>query len=136
VALLLSAGLLLVSAAPQSVSLLRDVLFLEREQFSRLIAVLIVSNLGLWLLLIYTRVRWSNQAIHFDYLVRSLGTSEFTRQHPEIERLPPVVVVIPAYEEENNIAAIIEAAPRQVCGLDLALLVVDDGSRDGTARAA
>lgn len=127
---------MLVSAFPGSVSILRDVLFLEREQFSRLIAILIVSNLGLWLLLIYTRVRWSNQAVHFDYLVRNLGASEFVSRHPEIERFPPVVVVVPAYEEEKNIATIIEATPEQVCGLDLALLVVDDGSRDATARIA
>jgi hypothetical protein len=136
IAVLLSAGLIFIAAVPGSVSLLRDVLFLEREQFSRLIAILIVSNLGLWLLLLYTRLRGSNQALHFDQLVRHLGATEFRRRYPEIENLPPVVVVIPAYEEENNIAAIVENAPQQVCGLGLTLLVVDDGSRDATLRVA
>ena len=136
IALLLSLALIMMSAAPNSVNLVRDMLFLEREQFSRLIAMLILSNLGLWLLLLYTRIRWSNQSLQFDLLVRNLGVSEFGRRYPEHQTLPPVVVVIPAYEEEGNIGAILHEMPEQVCGLRVAALVVDDGSRDDTAREA
>jgi hypothetical protein len=135
-ALLLSVGLLVVAGVPNSVNLLRDMLFLEQEQFSRLIAILILSNLGVWLLLIYTRVRWSHQAIQFDLLVRNLGISEFGRRYPEMLTLPPLVVVVPAYEEEGNIAAILHEIPERVCDLPLAVLVIDDGSRDDTAREA
>lgn len=136
VALLLSVGLVVVSAVPNSVNLLRDMLFLEQEQFSRVIAILIVSNLGLWLLLIYTRVRGSQQPIQFDRLVRSLGVAEFARRYPEMQTLPPVVVVIPAYEEEGNISAILQVMPDRICDLPLATLVIDDGSPDNTARDA
>ena len=44
-------------------------------------------------------------------------------------------VVIPCYNEERTLAAVVErvlAAPR--CGLDVELVVVDDGSRDRSAE--
>ncbi|MCF2526468.1 glycosyltransferase [Yinghuangia soli] len=46
----------------------------------------------------------------------------------------PVAVVIPARDEERRVAATVHAA-RSVPGVDL-VVVVDDGSRDGTVRAA
>ncbi|MDI2131896.1 glycosyltransferase [Yinghuangia seranimata] len=46
----------------------------------------------------------------------------------------PVAVVIPAHDEERRIGATVRAA-RVVDGVDL-VVVVDDGSRDGTVRAA
>lgn len=41
------------------------------------------------------------------------------------------IVIIPTYNEIENISNIIDAVMRQPCGLDV--LVVDDGSPDGTA---
>lgn len=133
---LLAGGLALVSAFPSSVNLLRDMLMLEREQFSRLIAILIASNLGLWLLLLALRARGHRQADQFDHLVRALGRSEFRRLYPERQRLSDVVVVIPAYEERDNIGAVLDAMPDSACGLPLEALVVDDGSADDTAEVA
>lgn len=134
--ILFGAGLVTVSAFPASVNLLRDMLMLEREQFSRLIAVLIASSLLSWLLLIHSRGRWSQQSEQFDRLVRALGTAEFQRLYPEIERLPPIVVVMPAFEEADNIGAVLEAMPASACGRPLAPLVIDDGSGDDTAGVA
>lgn len=126
----------MVSVSPSSVNVLRDLLFLEREQFSRLIAILILSNLLLWMLLIYTRVRWSRFPLQFDRLVRRLGVADFASSYPGVEALSPVVVVIPAFEEEGNIGPVLRQMPAEVCGLELTALVVDDGSADGTAQEA
>jgi glycosyltransferase involved in cell wall biosynthesis len=46
------------------------------------------------------------------------------------------VVVIPALDEIASVAAVVDATPRSVCGLDTECLVVDDGSTDGTETAA
>jgi Glycosyl transferase family 2 len=47
-----------------------------------------------------------------------------------------VAVVIPAYNEEDNLAHVLARIPDAVCGVDTAVLVVDDGSRDRTGDVA
>jgi glycosyltransferase involved in cell wall biosynthesis len=48
-------------------------------------------------------------------------------------RLAPVVVVIAAYNEERGLATVLDGLPDTVCGLPADVVVVDDGSADGTA---
>jgi glycosyltransferase involved in cell wall biosynthesis len=47
-----------------------------------------------------------------------------------------VAVVIPAYNEEDSIGQVLPRIPRTVCGVETAVLVVDDGSRDRTGDIA
>jgi glycosyltransferase involved in cell wall biosynthesis len=51
-------------------------------------------------------------------------------------KLPPVAIVIAAYNEEGAIGPVTEALPATVCGLDTAVVVVSDGSVDATAKEA
>jgi len=50
--------------------------------------------------------------------------------------LPPVVIVIAAYNEEGAIGPVVGALPAEVCGLATAAIVVADGCADGTAAEA
>ena len=48
-----------------------------------------------------------------------------------------LVVTIPAYDEAPTIASVIREVPRSIEGIDqVEVLVIDDGSRDGTVRVA
>jgi hypothetical protein len=47
-----------------------------------------------------------------------------------------IAVVIPAYNEEDSIAQVLMRIPETVCGIETAVLVVDDGSRDRTGDIA
>jgi glycosyltransferase involved in cell wall biosynthesis len=48
-----------------------------------------------------------------------------------------LIVTIPAYNEEATIGTVIREVPRAIAGIDaVEVLVVDDGSRDGTVDAA
>jgi len=48
-----------------------------------------------------------------------------------------LIIQIPAWNEEEHLAETIEALPKRVEGFDdLAVLVIDDGSEDGTAEVA
>jgi glycosyltransferase involved in cell wall biosynthesis len=48
-----------------------------------------------------------------------------------------LLVGIPAFDEEKSITAVVRAIPREVAGIaSVRVLVVDDGSRDATARLA
>lgn len=58
----------------------------------------------------------------------------FRAEHPG--QLAPVVVVIPAYNEEPSVAGVVASVPERLAGMDVSVLVVDDGSADATADAA
>ena len=47
---------------------------------------------------------------------------------------PRITVVVPAYNEAGNIRLLVEELAPAVAGLDAEILVVDDGSSDGTAE--
>jgi hypothetical protein len=47
-----------------------------------------------------------------------------------------VAVVIPAYNEADSIGHVLDLMPSEVCGVPIETLVIDDGSRDGTADVA
>ena len=50
--------------------------------------------------------------------------------------LPPVALVIPAYNEEGAVGPVVAALPRTVCGLDTEVIVVADGCVDATVKEA
>jgi glycosyltransferase involved in cell wall biosynthesis len=50
--------------------------------------------------------------------------------------LPPVAIVIAAYNEEGAIGQVVEALPKTVAGLGVATIVVSDGAVDATAKEA
>ena len=50
--------------------------------------------------------------------------------------LPPLAIVIAAYNEEGAIAPVLEALPPVVSGLEVAKIVVSDGSADATVKEA
>jgi hypothetical protein len=53
------------------------------------------------------------------------------QRYPDV-KLSPVVGLICAYEEEDNIGAVLAAMPTEACGLAVTTLVVVDGGRDKT----
>lgn len=50
--------------------------------------------------------------------------------------LPPLAIVIAAYNEEGAIGPVLEALPPVISGLDVAKIVVSDGSGDATVKEA
>lgn len=48
------------------------------------------------------------------------------------EHMPPVAIVIAAYNEQGVIGSVVDALPASICGLGTVAVVVSDGSADGT----
>jgi glycosyltransferase involved in cell wall biosynthesis len=72
-----------------------------------------------------------------DQAIDDAAEAAFTHGYGErATSLPPVAIVIAAYNEEGAIGPVIEALPEQVCGLATAAIVVADGCADGTAKEA
>jgi glycosyltransferase involved in cell wall biosynthesis len=61
--------------------------------------------------------------------------ADFEWRYPEA-RFGPVVTVIAAYQEADNIGDVLKVMPEAVHGLEVSTLVVVDGGSDGTAAAA
>lgn len=68
-------------------------------------------------------------------LVVGLAQQDFDQRYPEF-RPSPVVALICAFEEEDNLGQVLKAVPDTACGLAVTTLVVVDGGEDETARVA
>ncbi|HEX3794988.1 MAG TPA: glycosyltransferase family 2 protein [Acidimicrobiales bacterium] len=60
---------------------------------------------------------------------------DFDARYPDL-KLTPAVGLICAFEEEDNIGAVLAAMPAEACGLPLTTLVVVDGGGDHTDQVA
>jgi glycosyltransferase involved in cell wall biosynthesis len=67
--------------------------------------------------------------------VRDRARSEFEASYPNVH-FGPVVAVIAAYDEEDNIGDVLKAMPTLVGDLEVSTLVVVDGGTDRTADIA
>ena len=66
--------------------------------------------------------------------VTDRAAAAFLEAHPGTGS--PVVVIIPALNEEASVGDVVATVPDQLCGLAVDVLVVDDGSSDATAEKA
>jgi glycosyltransferase involved in cell wall biosynthesis len=69
--------------------------------------------------------------------IDSAAAAAFTIQYgARATALPPLAIVIAAYNEEGAIGPVIEALPPIISDLEVAKIVVSDGSGDGTVKEA
>ena len=72
-----------------------------------------------------------------DQVVDDAAIKALTDAYGErVTGLPPVAIVIAAYNEAGAIGPVIEALPAEVCGLATATIVVADGCADSTVAEA
>jgi glycosyltransferase involved in cell wall biosynthesis len=72
-----------------------------------------------------------------DEAIDSTASRAFADQYgSRAAKLPPLAIVIAAYNEEGAIGPVIEALPDSVSGLAVAKIVVSDGAADGTVKEA
>ncbi len=72
-----------------------------------------------------------------DEVIDSAAIRAFTEEFgDQATALPPVAIVIAAFNEEGAIGPVVDALPRTVGGMDAAAIVVSDGSVDSTGKDA
>ena len=67
--------------------------------------------------------------------VTGAALSAFAATYPDL-KLQPLVVVIAALNEEDNIGPVLDEVPEQIADVPVSLLVIDDGSTDKTTQVA
>jgi len=77
----------------------------------------------------------TSRDLGFDLAVDSVASDNFADRYAR-PILGPVCVVIAAYREAATLGTVLDAVPATVHGLSLTILVVDDGSDDGTSEVA
>jgi hypothetical protein len=109
----------------------------EKGNERRLVFALTVGFFVLLFLVLRAQAHADENERAVRILVEALGRERFDRARadalPDGRRL---VVVLPAFNEAENVGAVIRSMPDRVAGLHVVPLVVNDGSEDRTAEAA
>jgi len=133
--LLVALGLLVVAGTEIPDAVLEAFSF-ERENGTRIVGVAIFAILILFLLVVRALAQGSRITRELSAVLEGLAWEEFKLAgNPERFR-DRVAVLVPAYDEAENIGHVLPKIPTEVCGVETAVLVVDDGSRDGTGEIA
>jgi hypothetical protein len=133
--LLVALGLALVAGTEIPDAILSAFSF-ERENGTRIVGVAVFAILVLFLLVIRALAQSSRITRELSGVLEGLAWEEFRAAgRPERFR-DKVAVLVPAYNEADSIGQVLARIPEQVCGEETAVLVVDDGSRDGTGEVA
>jgi len=69
-------------------------------------------------------------------VLEGLAWEEFRQAHEPERFRGKIAVLVPAYNEADSLGYVLDRIPEEVCGRETAVLVVDDGSRDGTGEIA
>jgi hypothetical protein len=134
---LISAVLLLLAIAPGLFNPLFEVFNFQPGNGQRLTAVLLFAVGVLFVLLIRIQSEVDTSERGIRQLVESFGQSAFDWDAAaDLPAGKRIVVVSPAHNEAENVAAVIEAMPPEVEGYHVVTIVIDDRSDDGTAETA
>jgi len=108
----------------------------QRSNGTRIVGVAVFAILILFLLVVRALSQGSRITRELSSVLEGLAWEQFRIDgHPAAFR-DKIAVLIPAYNEADSIAWVLDRIPATVCGAETAVLVVDDGSRDGTAEVA
>ena len=128
-------GLALVSGTEITDALLSAFSF-EKGNGGRILGLAVFAIFILFLLILRALSQAGRNSRQLSAVLEGLAWEEF-RQAGLAERFRGrIAVVIPAYNEAESIGHVLAQMPAEVCGVETAVLVVDDGSRDGTSEAA
>ena len=124
--------LIAISANPNFINFIRDMLSLQQHQHGRLLALLIISNMFLLFYSLNTKSKVESIRIQIDKLIRNLGATDLEEGTELGEKIKPIMIIIPAYNEEKNLKELLPQIPDQINGIGVGVLVVNDASEDNT----
>ncbi len=137
VLILIAAGLgLAVVSGTELTDALLEAFSFEQGNGGRILGLAVFAIFVLFLLILRALSQAGRNSRELSAVLEGLASEEF-RQLGLPERFRGrIAVVIPAYNEADNIGHVLARIPETVCGRETAVLVVDDGSRDATGEIA
>ncbi len=135
----LAVALFSVSVHPNALNEVLSLFSFQPGSGGRIIGLLVLSNFFIYLLLLQLMGQVNTTERNLGNLVRALAKSQFRQEYQQrnVESDPaPIQVVIPAYNEAESIATVLQRIPSQVEGLGVGVIVAVDGATDGTQEIA
>ena len=108
----------------------------ERENGTRIVGVAVIAILILFVLVVRALSQGSRITRELSAVLEGLAWEQFADAGQPERFRDRIGVLVPAYNEADSIGYVLDRIPERVCGLETAVLVVDDGSRDGTGEIA
>jgi hypothetical protein len=133
--LVAAGGLLIVSGTDLLDSVLSAFSF-QRGNGGRILGLAVFAVIVLFLLTVRSLVQNGRIERKLSAAIEGIAWDEFRNAGLPERFRDRVAVVVPAYNEEDNIGQVLPRIPKSVCGMEIAVLVVDDGSRDDTGAIA
>jgi Glycosyl transferase family 2 len=133
--LLVGLGLALVSGTEVTDKLLSAFSF-EKGNGGRILGLAVFAIFVLFALILRALSQAARNSRQLSAALEGLAWEEF-RQAGLPERFRgKIAILVPAYNEAENVGHVLDRMPAEVCGVPTQTLVVDDGSRDGTGDVA
>jgi hypothetical protein len=133
--MLAGAGLMIVSGTELTDRLLSALSF-ERGNGGRILGLAVFAIIFLFILSIRALAVAGRNTRQISAVLEGLASEQFRLEDRRRLFRDRIAVVIPAFNEADNVAHVLDQIPDEVCGVPTAVLVVDDGSRDGTEAVA
>ena len=128
-------GLALVSGTEVTDALLSAFSF-EEGNGGRILGLAVFSIFILFGLILRALSQAARNARQLSAVLKGLAWEEFRQAQLPDRFRAKIAIVVPAYNEAENIGHVLDRMPAEVCGVRTEVLVVDDGSRDGTGEVA
>jgi Glycosyl transferase family 2 len=133
--LLAGSGLAIASGTELTDALLEAFSF-ERGNGGRILGLAVFAIFILFGLILRALAQGGRNSRELSAVIEGLAWDEFRIGGTPQRFAGKVAVVVPAYNEAENVGHVLDRIPAEVCGRETAVLVVDDGSRDGTSEVA
>jgi hypothetical protein len=128
-------GLALV-AGTEVVNGLLSAFSFEKGNGGRILGLAVFAIFVLFLLILRALSQGARNARQLSAALEGLAWEEFRQAGLPDRFRGKIAILIPAYNEAENIGVVLDQMPAAVCDVRTEVLVVDDGSRDGTGDVA
>jgi hypothetical protein len=137
VLLLLVAGLgLAIVSGTEITNALLDLFAFRKGGGRRILGLAVFAIFILFVLILRALSETSRLNRELSRVLEGFAWEEFREARLPERFKGKVAVLIPAYNEADSLPHVLNAIPPEVCGVETGILVVDDGSRDGTDDVA
>jgi hypothetical protein len=134
--LLLSGIALAIVTGTEVVNGLLSAFSFEKGNGGRILGLAVFAIFILFLITLRAVSVGARNSRQLSAALEGLAWEEFRQAHLPERFKGKIAILIPAYNEAENIGVVLDQMPAEVCGIRTEVLVVDDGSRDGTGDVA